>query len=344
MVQWIAPILQFVPHGTPPLFVDAALSINTPNPNSPKDKNEISRRQVVDVVASNGWKVAGLLGVVASGAAGYDAMAVGKEEDDDGGGVGTGSSRFNFYPEDHTRRVARTIRDAFHGAVSTTNVMANANADAALTPFRVLEVGMGQDCRLIRTGLYKDAFDTLATMGVTKIELVGMDLIRPTEKSIQTAKDYLKQQQQDSPLQVDLTVLKGDIMQLPSFLPAETLPFDAIISCLTLCSVKEPDLAVASIRDSLRPRGGCLGYVEHVAVDPSEPYKFLEWQQEKLDPLQQALADNCHLHRYTEQTIAQVFGIDQHRAELISEERFLVNSMWPVSCQACGVVQRTVPS
>jgi SAM-dependent methyltransferase len=340
----MAPAFQFVPHGTATtLFVHAALSINDPNPNSHKVKNEISRRHVVHVVASNGWKAAGMLGIVAGGAGAgcADAMSVvGKDnddddDDDDGVVVGTRVSRFDFYPENHTRRVARTIQDAFQVAVSTANGKA---------PFRVLEVGMGQDCRLIRTGLYKDAFDALATLGVTKIELVGMDLIRPKQESIQKAQDYLMQQQRDNPLQVDITVLQGDIMELPTFLPAQTLPFDAVISCLTLCSVKQPDLAVACIRDSLRPRGGCLGYVEHVAVDPSEPYKFLEWQQQTLDPLQQALADNCHLHRYTEQTIAHVFGIDQDCATLISEERFMVNSMWPVSCQACGIVQRTVSS
>jgi hypothetical protein len=76
-----------------------------------------------------------------------------------------------------------------------------------------------------------------------------------------------------------------------------------------------------------------------VAVDPDEPYRFLELQQNAFDPIQQLLADNCHLHRYTERTVESVF---QHpEAVLVSHERFLVRDMWPVTCQCCGVYQRT---
>eukprot|EP00957_Ditylum_brightwellii_P030283 2293379-Ditylum_brightwellii.AAC.1 len=61
----------------------------------------------------------------------------------------------------------------------------------------------------------------------------------------------------------------------------------------------------------LNSNGGTFGYVEHVAVrvdddsknDDSRPrwsYEFLERQQQTLDPLQQAVADNCHLHRNTD--------------------------------------------
>jgi hypothetical protein len=97
----------------------------------------------------------------------------------------------------------------------------------------------------------------------------------------------------------------------------------------------------------LRPDGGTLGYVEHVAVDEQESYKFLEGQQKILDPLQQAVAHNCHLHRYTEQAIDTTFGSQQsgepHRSsERLQNERFIVDSMWPVSCQCCGVIQRTL--
>jgi hypothetical protein len=87
----------------------------------------------------------------------------------------------------------------------------------------------------------------------------------------------------------------------------------------------------------LRP-GGTLGYVEHVAVEPDEPYRFLEWQQEVLNPLQQAVADNCHLHRYTPEAIQSVFTSADSSS--LQQERFLVDNMWPVSCQCCGVIQK----
>jgi len=33
----------------------------------------------------------------------------------------------------------------------------------------------------------------------------------------------------------------------------------------------------------------------------------LAWQQQVFDPLQQVVANNCHLHCYTEQTIQSIF-------------------------------------
>jgi ubiquinone/menaquinone biosynthesis C-methylase UbiE len=226
------------------------------------------------------------------------------------------------YPDEHERRVSSTVQEALL-----------LSATAGKSSLRVLEVGMGSDCRLIRRGMYDHAFEKLAEMGVTTVEIVGIDLTAPKDEAVKEAKEYLK----TSPLQVNLSVFEGDITQFPG---SDTTTFDAAISCLTLCSVVDQEVAVTRIRDLIRPQGGCLGYVEHVAVNPTEDYKFLEWQQQKLDPLQQALADNCHLHRYTEQTIASVFGVNQQRATLVTEERFLVDNMWPVSCQARGVVQR----
>jgi hypothetical protein len=91
----------------------------------------------------------------------------------------------------------------------------------------------------------------------------------------------------------------------------------------------------------LRPDGGCFGYIEHVAVNPDENYNFLEYQQQLLDPLQQLVAENCHLHRYSQDAIVSEFGVGRSAVQL-AEERFIVDSMWPVSCQSCGVVQKTV--
>jgi SAM-dependent methyltransferase len=241
-------------------------------------------------------------------------------------------SRGMAFPDDHERRVARTIQEAA--------ITAAAGAGDSKT-LRILEIGKGSDCRLIRRGLYEDALAKLADIGITQVELVGIDVETPSEKVIQQAKDYLNNNN-NSPIQVDLTVLKGDFTDSSSF-AATAAPFDVAISCLTLCSVVDPEIAVTRIRDLIRPNGGCLGYIEHVAVDAEqEPsYGFLEWQQEQLDPLQQAVAHNCHLHRYTEQTIDSVFGVgSRNSATRISQERFLVDSMWPVSCQACGVIQR----
>ena len=90
----------------------------------------------------------------------------------------------------------------------------------------------------------------------------------------------------------------------------------------------------------MNPRGGTFGFIEHVAVnlenENEKDLAFLDWQQQKLDPLQQALAHNCHLHRSTDKEIESVFG-DQ--ARWLQMERFQVKDMWPVSCQSRGVIQ-----
>ena len=138
---------------------------------------------------------------------------------------------------------------------------------------------------------------------------------------------------------IDLQAQKVDIT---TELPYPNGYFDAALCCLTLCSVSDQTLALTELHRVIRPNGGTFGYVEHVAVNPSEEdRKFLEFQQRLLDPLQQIVADNCHLHRYTEDTIAGIFGIgDENKAEQLQKERFYVDSMWPISCQCCGVVQR----
>lgn len=274
-------------------------------PNNDKNKEGLSRR---DFLSPKGLVIGGV-GLVYAKVLGDTLSRI---------------ARGMEYPADHERRVASTI-------ATTTSVAAAASA--GLTALRVLEVGMGSDCRLIRRGLYNDALQSLKeNTEVKSVQIVGVDLTKPKESVVQKAQTYL---QDNSPLPVDLTVVEGDILQQSS--SAQLGSFDAVICCLTLCSVADQRLALERIHNLLKPKGGCLGYVEHVAVNPDEPFRFLEWQQETLDPIQQVLADNCHLHRYTEDTIASVFEGD---AQVIAEERFLVDAMWPVTCQSCGVIQR----
>jgi hypothetical protein len=67
----------------------------------------------------------------------------------------------------------------------------------------------------------------------------------------------------------------------------------------------------------------------------------LDFQQKLFDPLQQAVADNCHLHRFTDDNIDRIFNVqDSASSSQVFYERFLVDDMWPVSCQSCGVIQR----
>lgn len=226
-------------------------------------------------------------------------------------------------PAAHEQRVAETIKRALVEGSSPSS-----------TVLRVLEVGIGSDCRLIRRGLYNPAIANLAkSTSVQNIEITGVDVQTPKATKVSDAQLLLDQVGQSTGVTAKLQVQGGSIT---SRLPFEDGSFDAVICCLTLCSVSNPQAAVKEMRRLVRPSGGTFGYVEHVAVNPEEPYRFLEWQQTTLDPLQQLVADNCHLHRYTQATIHEVFG----QATTIQESRFLVDKMWPVTSQSCGVIQR----
>lgn len=80
---------------------------------------------------------------------------------------------------------------------------------------------------------------------------------------------------------------------------AEALPFengsvDAVVSTLVMCSVNDVYKSVSEIHRVLRP-GGKLVFIEHVTAPPER--FWLGVAQTLFDPLQQLLADNCHLRR-----------------------------------------------
>jgi SAM-dependent methyltransferase len=206
--------------------------------------------------------------------------------------------------------------------------------------FRVLEVGIGKDCRLFRRRLYDEGLSSLqeANRKIDRVDITGIDLRPPGDEALAKVRQAVAAWNagQPRPLQVDVQVAKRSVT---SPLHYEDGYFDCVICCLTLCSVDDLELAVKEMYRLIRPSGGTFGYLEHVAVNPDEPYRWLELQQKALDPLQQLLVDNCHLHRYTEQTIEQAFA--EPGATQVFHERFLVDNMWPVTCQCCGVYQRT---
>ena len=67
---------------------------------------------------------------------------------------------------------------------------------------------------------------------------------------------------------------------------------DAALITFTLCTVEDPALVLAEVRRVLRP-GATLHFLEHgIAPDP----RVARWQR-RLDPIEQVLADGCHLTR-----------------------------------------------
>ena len=87
---------------------------------------------------------------------------------------------------------------------------------------------------------------------------------------------------------------------------AESLPFpdatfDAVVSTLLLCSVKNPTRALSEIHRVLRPHGKLL-FIEHVAAS-NRPLR-LKWQR-RIEPFWKILQCGCHLTRDTEKNIIQ---------------------------------------
>jgi len=217
-------------------------------------------------------------------------------------------------------------------------------------PMRILEVGVGATCRTILRGMYDDAFQNIDT----GIEFIGIDLDIPNDDVVQKAKEKMVSATKElkSPVSMNtheyeysydetkplsFSIQSGDIT---TGLPFPDGYFDAITSSLLLCSVDDQSNAIAEIKRLLNPNGGVYGFIEHVAVNRSynneKDLILLELSQEAFDPLQQLVAHNCHLHRNTDTMIKNIFGED---GVLIQEERYIVDDMWPVSCQSRGALQ-----
>jgi len=240
------------------------------------------------------------------------------------------------YPDSHERRVKSTIATAVIASIPPNQRSSKEDTLERLgRPLRILEVGIGKDCRVIRRGLYKDAFAEVASRGVTKIELTGVDIVSPTMAAVERARDVLLRKVENNDADVAFEFVEGSLTAGLNFQDGF---FDCVICTLTLCSVDDQIAALNEIKRVLRQDGGSFGYIEHVAVTPDEPYRLLEFQQLAFDGLQQKVAGNCHLHRFTEENISSIFGVSDG-SSTIANERFLVDDMWPVSCQTCGVIK-----
>jgi ubiquinone/menaquinone biosynthesis C-methylase UbiE len=79
---------------------------------------------------------------------------------------------------------------------------------------------------------------------------------------------------------------------------AEALPFadasfDTVVSTLVLCTVEDPDRALAEARRVLRP-GGRLLFIEHVRAEGA----LARWQ-DRLDGVWRHVGNGCHANRDT---------------------------------------------
>ncbi|KAI9111543.1 hypothetical protein K1719_017233 [Acacia pycnantha] len=83
-------------------------------------------------------------------------------------------------------------------------------------------------------------------------------------------------------------------------IPLDDASVDAVVGTLVLCSVKDVSLTLQEMKRVLRP-GGMYVFVEHIGAKEGT----LRVIQKILDPLQQMMADRCHLCRDTESYISE---------------------------------------
>uniref|UniRef100_M4CJK4 DNA (cytosine-5-)-methyltransferase n=1 Tax=Brassica campestris TaxID=3711 RepID=M4CJK4_BRACM len=84
-------------------------------------------------------------------------------------------------------------------------------------------------------------------------------------------------------------------------IPLEDGSVDAVVATLVLCTVSDVTQTLNEIKRVLRP-GGRFIFLEHVAAEDGSLFRRL---QKLLDPLQQILADGCHLTRNTRECILE---------------------------------------
>ena len=143
---------------------------------------------------------------------------------------------------------------------------------------RVLEIGAGTGLNLDH---YPDAID----------ELVLVEPSAPMADRLEARRAKLAR--------------RADIVAAP----AEALPFaedsfDTVVSTLVLCTVHDPDAALAEVRRVLRP-GGRLLFCEHIRSDSP---RLSRWQ-DRLADAWAAVADGCRCNRETLETISSQMRI-----------------------------------
>ncbi|MDY6897268.1 MAG: class I SAM-dependent methyltransferase [Cyanobacteriota bacterium] len=101
----------------------------------------------------------------------------------------------------------------------------------------------------------------------------------------------------NSSITVDHRILSGEN------LPMADNTFDSVVSTWTLCSIEKVEQAVTEIYRVLKP-GGKFFFIEHgLSNEPS-----IQTWQNRLNPIQNVIADGCNLNRNIREIVEQQFS------------------------------------
>lgn len=135
--------------------------------------------------------------------------------------------------------------------------------------------------------------------------------------------------------------LKSLIRGKAESMPFDSGSFDVVVSTLVFCTLQDPIKSMNEIHRVLK-RGGIFLSVEHIFAEDD---KFLSKTQELFDPLQQVVADGCHLTRRTDQLFLSFISSNSSRqensfSELIESKYVTLKSQWPISRQVISVIRK----
>ena len=141
---------------------------------------------------------------------------------------------------------------------------------------KVLEIGFGTGLNL---AYYPEHVKTIVTVDVNP------SINKLAQKRIES-----------SNITVDCKILNG------ANLPMADNTFDSVVSTFTLCSIIDVEQAMAEVYRVLKP-GGKFFFVEHGLSNEPE----IQVWQNRLTPIQKAIAGGCHLNRNIRQIIESQF-------------------------------------
>ncbi|KAH7438299.1 hypothetical protein KP509_04G009100 [Ceratopteris richardii] len=112
-------------------------------------------------------------------------------------------------------------------------------------------------------------------------------------------------------------------------LPVDDDSVDAVVCTLVLCSVKDVATTLQEVKRVLKPGGSYL-FVEHVAAPEGSSLRF--WQ-DFLNPVQEFVADGCHLNRNT------LDDIQNAQFTRVNAQRINVPELSLISTHIIGMAQ-----
>lgn len=163
---------------------------------------------------------------------------------------------------------------------------------------RVLEIGIG-------TGLNLRHYDRSRITG-----LVGIDPAAQMHPLARRRSARLG-------LPVDLQPLQAERLPLPS------ASFDSVVCTYTLCSVRDPQAALAEMRRVLRP-GGRLLFAEHGLAPDAD---VAGWQR-RIEPLWSRIAGGCRLTRDVPLLLRDAGFLASFEAAYVARPKVLSWNVW----------------